>query len=68
MTNLDDKDLSKVAAGGGSVDYAQNDQNGNVQKPGGGTLFPVPPPDGGSMPSETENSPDDGGNAQPGLD
>ena len=67
MTNLDDKDLSKVAAGGGSVDYAQND---NVQKPGPGAVpLPIPPDGGGGfIPSETENPPDDGGNAQPGLD
>ena len=67
MTNLNDQDLSKVAAGGGSADFALND-NIVTRRP---QITPKPGDGdgggGGGIPIESENPPDDGGNMNPGL-
>ena len=66
MTNLNDQDLSKVAAGGGSADFATND-NIVTRRP---QITPKPGDGdgggGGGIPIESENPPDDGGNMNPG--
>ena len=61
MSKLDDKDLNKVAAGGGESDYGQNDENpagDPARKPGDGG-------GGGGIPPEGENP--GGGNQNEGL-